>query len=349
MFSTLPRKRVAAPAILVISALLPADHSGADFTWNGGGSPNNNFTEPTNWNPDGAPVGFDLMSQSFIFGPTAGDDQTPNAQGFAWTGIGGLAFTGADAAYTINGTGSFTFNDLAVILNDSATAHTINVDLVGTGDSLVINAMAGDLTIGGDITLSDTDMNGIMVLTVQGGMGMSTTLAGRIIGEDGSLLKLEAGTLTLNGNNSYTGGTTLTAGTIVLGNDNALGTGDLTVTGFSSIQASAQTGITRRISNDIKIGNAITLTVSGLTNLELRGVISDLNDMGAGVLNVDLSADGTLLTLTGENTYTGGTTLSRGTIVRAHESSAAATITARGAPKCWPGIVPRVSPAVSHV
>ncbi|MHC4108553.1 MAG: hypothetical protein ACYSTY_10755, partial [Planctomycetota bacterium] len=192
MFTTWPRKRVAVPAILVISALLPAGHSSADFTWDGGGSPNNNFTEDTNWFPDGAPPNFDLMGQSFIFGPTLGVDQTPNAQGFAWTGIAGLAFTGADAAYTIVGSGSFTFDSGAVIINDSIIDQTINVDLIGTGNSLVIDAMAGDLTIGGNITLSDTDMDGIMVLTVQGGMGMNTTLNGRITGEDGSLLKLEA-------------------------------------------------------------------------------------------------------------------------------------------------------------
>ena len=45
----------------------------------------------------------------------------------------------------------------------------------------------------------------------------------------GSLTKNGSGELTLSGDNSYTGGTTITAGTLVAATESALGAGDLTI------------------------------------------------------------------------------------------------------------------------
>ena len=50
---------------------------------------------------------------------------------------------------------------------------------------------------------------------------------------DGGLTKLGNGTLTLTANNTYNGGTTINAGILALGNDNALGTAGLSMSGGS--------------------------------------------------------------------------------------------------------------------
>ena len=46
---------------------------------------------------------------------------------------------------------------------------------------------------------------------------LSTTVSGFIAGDGGSLVKVGTGTLTLTGNNLYSGGTTIEDGTLVVG------------------------------------------------------------------------------------------------------------------------------------
>ena len=126
---------------------------------------------------------------------------------------------------------------------------------------------------------------------------INTILAGT-----GSFSKSGTGTLTFNGNNSYSGGTTITAGTLSLGSGTALGTGAVTLTG-GTLNLNGQT-----------IGNTITLT-AGLLNGAgtLNGVVS-----GASALTK--SGEGTL-TLNGNNTYAGGTTLSAGTLIAGSDTA----------------------------
>ncbi len=86
-------------------------------------------------------------------------------------------------------------------------------------------------------------------------------------------------TLTLSGSNTYTGGTLISSGTLVANDVNALGTGDVT-------------------------DNAV---------LELNTGGDFINSIG-GTGRVEKSGDETL-TLSGSNTYTGGTTINDGTLV----------------------------------
>ena len=286
-------------------ALLLAGNAHADFTWNGSGI-SDLWTEGANWVGGIAPP-LDVTGQGLIFGPT-GIAQAPNAAADNYLDVGSIAFTGADFSLTLIGTGTLSFSDGATITNDSALIQAINIDLIGNGASLVLNAAVGDLNIGGAIDLSDTDGVELSVLGAN-----NIVLNGIISGTGGSLLKQGAGMLTLSRPNTYTGGTTLEQGTIVLGHNRALGTGDLHVTGNSAIQSNDNN---RRVGNDISIDSTFTLTFSGVNDLTLIGEIS-----GDGALAVNTAVVGDTLTLRGDNTYTGGTTLTQGTIVLGHDNA----------------------------
>jgi len=143
-------------------------------------------------------------------------------------------------------------------------------------------------------------------------------------------------TLGLYGANSYSGGTTVNGSVdyvnnpiLQLGNDSALGTGDLTLTGGGSLIVKAIShpndisSSSRIITNAISISTGVSgvfdagtnsvTTLDGsatnilLNNMTLRGAIS-----GGGSLVKTNSGD---LTLTGPLSYQGGTTVAEGNLV----------------------------------
>lgn len=121
----------------------------------------------------------------------------------------------------------------------------------------------------------------------------------------GTLVKAGAGSLTLMGSSSYSGGTQLQAGTLGVGHSSALGTGGVAVSDAATLQAAAD-GLT--------LANALTLSGTGHVDtqahsLTLAGNIGDGAQAGA------LAKDGAgALTLTGANSYSGGTTVNAGTL-----------------------------------
>ncbi|WP_228381461.1 autotransporter-associated beta strand repeat-containing protein, partial [Salmonella enterica] len=152
-----------------------------------------------------------------------------------------------------------------------------------------------------------------------------------------------AGTLILNGANSYTGGTTISGGTLVASNVEALGSGDVTdnatlemntggdfannIGGTGSVVKSGDKTLTLSGSNTYTGGTTIsggTLVASNVealgtgditdnATLELNAGGDFANNIG-GTGSVVKSGDKTL-TLSGINSYTGGTTISGGTLV----------------------------------
>ncbi|EDP9167068.1 AIDA autotransporter, partial [Salmonella enterica subsp. enterica] len=99
------------------------------------------------------------------------------------------------------------------------------------------------------------------------------------IGGTGRVEKSGDKTLTLSGSNTYTGGTLISSGTLVANDVNALGTGDVT-------------------------DNATLALNTG----------GDFDNAISGSGKVEKSGDETL-TLSGSNTYTGGTTINDGTLI----------------------------------
>ncbi|MEJ3982690.1 autotransporter-associated beta strand repeat-containing protein [Salmonella enterica subsp. enterica serovar Molade] len=163
-------------------------------------------------------------------------------------------------------------------------------------------------------------------------------------GWDGtSLIKQGAGTLILNAENTYTGGTTISGGTLVATNVEALGSGDVTddatlelntggtfdnaISGSGQVVKSGDETLTLSGTNTYSGGTLIsggTLVASNVEALGTGDVTNDatleLNTSGtfdnviSGSGQVVKSGDDTL-TLSGSNTYTGGTTISGGTLV----------------------------------
>ena len=112
--------------------------------------------------------------------------------------------------------------------------------------------------------------------------GVAATIGSVIDGAGKSLDKVGTGTLTLTGDNTYTGATTISSGTLSLGNG----------------------GTTGSVAGNIVNNTALVFNRSNA--LTYAGLIS-----GAGT--VTKSGAGAL-TLTGDNTYTGATTISAGTL-----------------------------------
>ena len=120
-----------------------------------------------------------------------------------------------------------------------------------------------------------------------------------------TLVKTGSGTLTLQGNNTYTGQTVLTAGVLAAGSDSALGDpqtplvfrgGTLQVTGASWHSTPRSITWQGGSIDVVETGNTFTISQA----LAGQGMLTKL---GAGTL-----------ILTGRNTYTGGTTVNCGTL-----------------------------------
>ncbi|WP_186378598.1 autotransporter-associated beta strand repeat-containing protein, partial [Yersinia kristensenii] len=149
------------------------------------------------------------------------------------------------------------------------------------------NTFTGDTTISAGTLVVGNNTTG----SVAGNIINNSTLVfnrsdaltyGGVISGSGSLNQAAIGVLTLTGDNTYAGGTTISAGTLQIGNG----------------------GTTGSVVGDIVNNSALSFNRSDA--LTYSGVIS-----GSGSLN---QAGNDVLTLTGDNTYAGGTTISAGTL-----------------------------------
>ncbi|MFC7398203.1 autotransporter-associated beta strand repeat-containing protein [Chelatococcus sp. GCM10030263] len=191
---------------------------------------------------------------------------------------------------TLDGAGTF--------LADAGTTATFTGDMTGAGaltkDGAGTLVVAGDASHSGGTTITagtlqvgDGATSGSLVGNVinNGTLALNrsdeVTFAGLVSGT-GDLQQIGTGTTILTGDSTYTGGTTIASGTLQLGNGGTSGS------------------ITGDVANDG------TLVVNRSDALTLDGVIS-----GSG----DLQQSGTGTTiLTGDSTYTGGTTIASGTL-----------------------------------
>ena len=241
--------------------------------------------------------------------------------------------------------GGDTFSGGTTVVNSGATL-SINNDGTVTGVNTPLGAIpaspannlflnGGTLQATGSFTLN---ANRGVALGPSSGSGSGTfdvtgsnavTVAGNIVNNgsgSGALVLTDTGTLNISGTNTYSGGTQIQNGTLRLGSSGAFPTGALTLgngasngtldlNGFNANATSIVTGGTMAasqiITNSNTSGNGLTstLTYSGGVSTTLNAAIQD----GAGKVALAINSLGGLM-LGGNNAYSGGTTLTAGSL-----------------------------------
>ena len=284
-------------------------------------------------------------------GQSLGNQDTPNIQLSADATIGGTgnfdmiyASHAADtlnlAGHTLTKTGTNTFS----LDNTTVTAGTVNIYQGTFTQYTASNGSAAAFVIAPGATLALYDANfpagslagtggtvslGAYALTF-GNLGYSTTFAGTITGAGGSLTKLGSGALYLSGNNSYTGGTTISAGTVQMDNAAALGTGTgpLAVNGLLDLNGNSL-GVGNFSGSgavdNVGAGGAVALSV-GNGGSAIATYSGNLKNT-SGTLSLAMNGTG-MLYLTGTNTYSGTTTINGGALVFAKSSALPTTAAA---------------------
>ncbi|MCZ7088149.1 fibronectin-binding autotransporter adhesin ShdA [Salmonella enterica] len=241
------------------------------------------------------------------------------------TEIDGGILAAKDAAAL--GTGDVTIAESATL---ALSQGTLDNNVTGEGqivksgsDELIVtgdNTYSGGTTIsGGTLTADHADSLGTGAVANSGVLQVGEGELENTLSGSGSLVKTGTGELTLSGDNTYSGGTTITGGTLTADHADSLvktGTGELTLSGDNSYS-----GGTTIIGGTLTADHADSLGTGAVAN---SGVLQ----VGEGELENTLSGSGSLvktgtgeLTLSGDNSYSGGTTIIGGTLTADHADS----------------------------
>ena len=247
--------------------------------------------------------------------------QYPDAAGeFANLGVGSTLITiNLNASQTVGGV-TFTNVNSFVITNANNTL-TLN----NAGNGAVLSALAG--ASNAVATKISLDENAV----VNTATGAALLLSGNVEGF-GGLTFTGSGAAGLSGsNNSYSGTTTLSGGRLTLGSTNALGLGLFSVTG-GQIDSSVP-NLVNANNNIMTWGGGFNFL--GSQNLNLgSGSVTLTANMTVGVESNSLAIDGSIdggfgltkagpgtLVLSAPNSFTGGTTISNGTVAIGNDAA----------------------------
>ena len=353
------------PTICTLTlCVLGAGPALAQDSWDGGGTPdggNYNWNDGANWIDDSAPIG-GVLNFGGVVNPTTFNNNT------AGTLFGAINFTNngtlgtEDASFILNGN-QITLNDnigtTAIVAGGAVITNVINLDMILNGDRSIGTSGAGN------------------------GTGSHNIIVNGIISEAGSPRALAkggnfpSGTLTLAGNNTYTGFTVIETGTVTVSKiadsgESNLGygsqitlsfggaTGTLNYTGSGSttsrmvqlgssnllqlggtaggaINANGANGGTGLVFDAPTFIQTVSSTVTSRT-LTLQGSNTDANKISGKIIDVEtgvLPADTTATNLTksqagrwiltGDNTYTGATSITAGNLNIRHANALGST------------------------
>ncbi|HCL4712005.1 TPA: autotransporter outer membrane beta-barrel domain-containing protein, partial [Salmonella enterica] len=220
------------------------------------------------------------------------------------TEIDGGILTAKDAASL--GTGDVTIAESATLalsqgtLDNNVTGggqivKTGNDELIVTGD----NTYSGGTTItGGTLTADYADSLGTGVIANSGVLQVGEGELENTLSGSGSLVKTGTGELTLSGDNTYSGGTTIDDGVLIAANVNALGGGDVDNAGTLKLDAEGEFNL------------ANVTTQSGATTELAKGTtlnVDSLTQQADSTLNIDLSKANGESAITADSVTLGGT------------------------------------------
>ena len=262
------------------------------------------------------------------------------------------------------GSGAITLGDTSGIAeallnftNNTVVANQIDVlaggnSMISSGGAGNTNRYTGNVSLGGNLTLTTTASSGTTpsiifdtTSTISGTGGIAMTR---------NASNLNALNVTLRGNNTYSGGTTVNYGTLNINNggtsstNSAIGTGALTINA-GRIDNSSTSAVTLATNNAVVLNANLTFTgtnnlnlgtgavslgtASGTTRtittdastLTLGGVISN----GTTAQNIIKAGSGALV-LSGNNDYTGTTAVNAGRLFvnGTHSGTGAVTVAA---------------------
>ncbi|WP_079899524.1 autotransporter outer membrane beta-barrel domain-containing protein [Salmonella enterica] len=272
------------------------------------------------------------------------------ANDYGNTNINGGTLSANDAAALGSG-------DVAIAENAKLELSQGTLDNNVTGEGQIVKSGSDELIVTGDNNYSGgtTISDGTLIADHADSLGTGAVANSGVlqVGEgelentlsgSGSLMKTGTGELTLSGDNSYSGGTTITDGTLTADHADSLGTGAVansgvlqvgegelenTLSGSGSLVKTGTGELTLNGDNDYSGGTTIDDGVLIADNADSLGTGAVANSgvlqVGEGELENTLSGSGSLvktgtgeLTLSGDNSYSGGTTISDGTLIAAN-------------------------------
>ncbi len=283
----------------------------------------------------------------------AGVDANDNTNYELSTGLSWYA--GANSARAAHGTftvdAGSTFTVTSELDETTATSNWNGSKLTKQGDGTLILSNTGndygDTEIdGGILAAKDAAALGTGDVTIAESATLALsqgTLDNNVTGE-GQIVKSGSDELIVTGDNTYSGGTTISGGTLTADHADSLGSGDIdnsgvlkvgegdlenTLSGSGSLVKTGTGELTLSGGNDYSGGTTIiggTLTADHADSLGTGAVAnSGVLQVGEGELENTLSGSGSLvktgtgeLTLSGDNSYSGGTTIIGGTLTADH-------------------------------
>ena len=300
-------------------------------------APDTNVTElpPFTWKPNG---GAATITWATIDGAAgtglSGGDVTVTTVGTVGGGNGDITI---GAPGTLNNGNKLTISAANDILVNNFIKRTVVGNLDLTASRTV--SVGADISLTGASSLTLTATTGKVdqtagTISANGGVTISTTLdgvqaAGAVIAGTGGLTKLGAGTLTLSGANTYSGGTAVSAGTLtgtttsLQGNitDNALVVFDQAVAGSYGGAISGTGAVTKQGAGNVTLSNSNSYTGGTNVNvgtLTLGHATNTLADTGAvnvngGTLDIGANSDTVGAVTLASGSITGATGVLSGT------------------------------------
>ena len=247
------------------------------------------------------------------------------------SGTGGMLVTGGGSisssnsytgATTISGTAGWYGTDTFFVANTNALGSA-SADLTISGGT--VSLMSNTITRSGNVTISGGYVHTGTISKSGGNYNIQAGVIEAVLAGTAGLTKSGNGTLVLSGNNTYSGGTSISNGVVSVSADNSLGTVPEWPTAGNVTLNLGTLLITESFSMNTNRGMALG-SFGGTIEVAVSKAFS-YGGIAAGNGALTKSGNGTF-TLYGANTFSGATTVSAGTLELASMSGSALNSTA---------------------